>query len=110
MSATILLLGPGTATGLSCIPDEDALTFHEMIDQGSTGKGQYPVMILGVVRSLKDVGGDPDGGRTVARIEVVEHRTRSDTPRMSRVFDSGASFPTRGRSASCSSRWEAGTS
>jgi len=73
MSATILLLGPGTATGLSCIPDEDALTFHEMIDQGSTGKGQYPVMILGVVRSLKDVGGDPDGGRTVARIEVVEH-------------------------------------
>ena len=73
MSATILLLGPGTATGISCIPDEDALTFHEMIDQGTTGEDRYPIMFLGVGRSLKDMGGDPSGGRTVARLEVVEH-------------------------------------
>ncbi|HVF08867.1 MAG TPA: hypothetical protein VNC60_09845 [Actinomycetota bacterium] len=72
MWATILMLGP-TAAGLSCVPDDDALSFHEMIDQGTTGKVGYPVMILGVVRSLKDLGGDPDGGRTIARLEVVEH-------------------------------------
>ena len=73
MSATLLVIAPGAAVGFSCPYDDDALTFEEMIDQGSTGKGQYPVMILGVVRSLKDMGGDPDGGRTVARIEVVDH-------------------------------------
>ena len=73
MSATSLVLAPGLATGFSCVPDDDALNFHEMIDQGTTGKDGYPVMILGVVRSLRDLGGDPHGGRTIARLEVVEH-------------------------------------
>ncbi|HEX7247736.1 MAG TPA: hypothetical protein VF351_06515 [Actinomycetota bacterium] len=73
MAATILVIAPSAAVGFSCPYDDEALTFDQMIDQGSTGKAQYPVMILGVVRSLKDMGGDPEGGRTVARIEVVEH-------------------------------------
>ena len=73
MSATILQRAPSAAVALSCPYDDDALTFHEMVDQGTTGKSQYPVVILGIVRSLKDLGGDPDGGRTVARVEVVEH-------------------------------------
>jgi hypothetical protein len=73
MSATLLMLGPGPAAGLSCPPDEDALSFHEMIDQGTTAKTVYPIMILGVVRSLRDLGGDPHGGRTIARLEVVDH-------------------------------------
>ena len=73
MSAMALLLGPGMAAGLSCVPDEDALAFHEMIDQGTTGENRYPIMFLGVGRSLQDMGGDPGGGRTVARLEVVEH-------------------------------------
>ena len=73
MSAMALLLGPGMAAGLSCAPNEDALTFQEMIDQGTTGEDRYPVMFLGVGRSLRDIGGDPGGGLTVARLEVVEH-------------------------------------
>ena len=73
MSMMVLLLGPGMAAGLSCAPDEDALTFHEMIDQGTTGEDRYPIMFLGVGRSLNDRGGDPGGGRTIARLEVVEH-------------------------------------
>ncbi len=84
MSATSLVLGPGLATSLSCVPDEDALSFHEMIDQGSTGRNVYPVMMLGVVRSLKDLGGGPDGGRTTARVEIVEHRV-GYAPDLSRV-------------------------
>ena len=73
MSATILVLTPGGAAGLSCAPDEDDISFEQMIDQQTTAEARYPIMILGAVRSVKDMGGDPDGGRTVARLEVVEH-------------------------------------
>ncbi len=73
MLSTISVVSVDPAWALSCPPDDDALTFQEMIDQRTTGKARYPVMFLGVVSSLKDMGGDPDGGRTVARLEVVEH-------------------------------------
>ena len=73
MLSTLSLVSVGSAWALSCAPDDGALTFHEMINQRTTGKDRYPVMFLGVVSSLKDMGGDPDGGRTVARLEVVGH-------------------------------------
>jgi hypothetical protein len=73
VSATSLVLGPGLATGLSCVPDDDDLAFEQMIDQRTTGEDRFPIMILGIVRSTKDMGGDPTGGRTTARLEVVEH-------------------------------------
>lgn len=73
MLSTISVVSVDPAWTLSCPPDDDALTFQEMIDQRITGKDRYPVMFLGVVSSLKDRGGDPDGGRTFARLEVVEH-------------------------------------
>jgi len=73
MLSTISVVSVDPAWALSCPPDDDALTFQEMIDQRITGKDRYPVMFLGVVSSLKDRGGDPDGGRTFARLEVVEH-------------------------------------
>lgn len=84
MSATLSMLGPGLAAGLSCPPDEDALSFDEMIDQGTTAKTVYPIMILGVVRSLKDLGGGPDGGWTNARVEIVRHPV-GYAPDLSRV-------------------------
>ena len=73
LAATILMLAPGAALGLSCPVDEDDLKFEQMIEQGTTGEDRYPIMNLGLVRSVKDMGGDPDGGRTLARLEVVEH-------------------------------------
>ena len=59
LAATILMLAPGSALGLSCPVDEDDLKFEQMIEQGTTGEDRYPIMTLGVVRSLKDMGGDP---------------------------------------------------
>jgi len=75
MGTTLTVDPPPDAWALSCPPDDDALTFREMIDQASTGKQRHPIMFLGVVSSLKDMGGDPRGGRTVARVDVVEHPT-----------------------------------
>ncbi len=72
MLSTISVVSVAPAWALSC-PDDDALTFQEMIDQGTTGEDRFPLMFLGVGQSLRDMGGDPGGGRTVARLEVVEH-------------------------------------
>lgn len=71
--ATTPVPAPIKAQAISCPPDDDALTFEEMIDQGTTGKQRHPTMFLASVSSLKDMGGDPEGGRTVARFDVVEH-------------------------------------
>ena len=71
MLSTISVVSVDPAWALSCPPDDDALTFQEMIDQRTTGKDRFPVMFLGVVSSLTDRG-DPGGGRTIARLVVVE--------------------------------------
>ncbi|MEX1262508.1 MAG: hypothetical protein WEE66_01025 [Actinomycetota bacterium] len=74
MLSSIFLVTAPQVWALSCVPEDlDALTFHEMIDQGTTGKQRYPMMILGVASSIEDVGGDPDSGRTIARLDVVQH-------------------------------------
>lgn len=73
MSSSIFVLAPSEAAGLSCAPDEDDISFEQMIDQKTTAEARYPIMILGVVRSVKDLGGDADDGPSIARLEVVEH-------------------------------------
>ena len=60
------------AAALSCAPDPDRLSYTEMVDAGSTGKDDYPIMFLGIVASVEDVSG-ARGGRTIARIAVAEH-------------------------------------
>lgn len=60
------------AAQADCAQDPDALTFHEMIDKGTTGKDRFPAMILGVGDGIVDRGGGP-GGRSIARLAVVDH-------------------------------------
>ena len=62
-----------TPAAASCAPDPDALSFREMIDQGTTGHDGYPIMLLGAVADWYDVGGRPGGGRAIARLAVAEH-------------------------------------
>src|SRR5688572_24946185 len=70
-STIVVSNAPGAVA--SCAADPDALTFHEMIDQDSTGKTGFPIMFLGVVASWHDLGGRPGGGRAMARFAVAEH-------------------------------------
>jgi hypothetical protein len=56
-----------------CAADPDALTPREMIDAETTGEPRYPSLALVVVISHRDLGGRPNGGPTIARVEVVEH-------------------------------------
>ena len=68
-----ILVGAAPSAVASCVFDPDALTFHEMIDQGTTGNEDFPIMFLGVVASWSDVGGRPGGGEAIARLAVGEH-------------------------------------
>jgi hypothetical protein len=72
MLASILVASAPVAVA-SCAEDPDALTFREMIDQGSTGTEDFPVMFLGVVASWYDLGGRAGGGHAIARLAVAEH-------------------------------------
>ena len=62
-----------TPAAASCAPDPDALSFREMIDQGTTGHDDHPIMLLGAVADWYDLGGRPGGGRAIARLAVAEH-------------------------------------
>ena len=65
-----MLMAP--AAQAECAQDTDALTFHEMIDQDRTGKDRFPIMVLGVGDAIVDRAGGP-GGRSIARLRVVDH-------------------------------------
>jgi len=56
----------------SCTADPNALTFAQMIHKKRTGVHHYPVMFLGKVVTVKDVGGRR-GGDTIARLAVAAH-------------------------------------
>ena len=62
-----------TAAVADCAADPDALTPREMIDAETTGEPAFPSLALAVVVSHRDLGGRPNGGPTIARVEVVEH-------------------------------------
>ena len=82
-SFATLLVGPPAAQAL-CAADPDALTFRQMIKQGTTGQEGYPVMILGAVVTIKDLGGRPGSGAAIAKLAVAAHPVGS-APLVSRV-------------------------
>ncbi len=68
----------------ACAADPDALTFHQMIEQGQTGVEDYDVMILGKAIQIRDLGGGR-GGRTVAKLAVAATPAGS-APLLTRVY------------------------
>jgi hypothetical protein len=71
IALTLGLVPAGAPTAsAACAADPDALTFHEMIEQGQTGNPVYDVMILAKAIKIRDVRGRP-GGTTIAKIAVA---------------------------------------
>jgi len=68
-----LLVAGATPAAASCAADPDALRLREMIDQDTTGDDGFPVLLLGIVASWHDLGGQPGGGPAIARVAVAEH-------------------------------------
>ena len=59
------------ALGLSCVaPEPPYLSIRQMIERGTTGLGAYPILVLGRVQRVRDLGGDPDSGETIVRVVV----------------------------------------
>ena len=71
--ATVSIVGQAAPAYAACAPDADAMRLREMIDAGATGEPRFPALVLGVVVERRDLGGDPHGGDTLARLAVVEH-------------------------------------
>lgn len=71
LSAALVVSIPRVAQAI-CPAPVGELTYEEMIDQRTTGVDAFPIMILGVVVTTKDLGGRP-GGSTVAKLAVAEH-------------------------------------
>ena len=71
--ASSLFAGGGVADArLSCAADPNDLSYRQMIRQHKTGEKAYPVMFLGQVVVIKDLGGKPRG-KTIAKLAVAEH-------------------------------------
>jgi hypothetical protein len=66
------LVLPSPSTHAACAADPNALSFRQMIVKQTTGNRTFPLMFLGTVRRISDVGGQP-GGDTIARIDVAQH-------------------------------------
>lgn len=83
--AALLIIGFSvTAVASACpAPPSDALTFKQMIKQRTTGYADYPVMLLGEVVVVKDLGGGPYG-KAIAKLAVAAHPIRF-APLVSRV-------------------------
>jgi hypothetical protein len=76
--ATVLISAvviDGVAVAGACpAPSPDALTFRQMIRRHTTGDPDFPIMILGKVVVIKDLGGGPRG-KAIARLAVAAHPT-----------------------------------
>lgn len=70
--STVLVLDPGTSGATCPTPAPGSLSYEEMIEQGTTGSERYPIMILGVVVTTKNLGGPPRGAM-IAKMAVAEH-------------------------------------
>ncbi len=68
-----ILVLPATPALADCVLDPDALSPREMIDADTTGEPRFPLLALAVVVSHSDLGGSPNGGPTIAHVEVVDH-------------------------------------
>ena len=93
--AASLFTGGAADARLSCAIDPNDLSYRQMIRQHKTGEKGYPVMFLGVVVDIKDVGGQPFG-KTIAKLAVAEHPA-GFAPLVSRVHyerpERGESIP-----------------
>ena len=69
----MIMLPAAPARALCVAPDPDQLTFHQMIDQGTTGDDTYDRMIIGRVLRVRDRGAV--GGRATAFVRVAAHPT-----------------------------------
>lgn len=68
--AVVLLAG--TSAALACpSPSPDAPTIRQMIIRGSTGNEHFPLLLLGRVRTTRDLRGGPSG-YAIARFRVIE--------------------------------------
>ena len=70
--SAVLVLVPGTSGAICPAPAPDALSYEEMIEQGTTGSERYPIMFLGVVVTTKNLGGPPRR-QMIAKMAVAEH-------------------------------------
>lgn len=72
LAGGFLVLDPGTSVALCPSPAPGALTYEEMIEQRTTDSERFPIMILGVVVTTKNLGGPPRGAM-IAKMAVAEH-------------------------------------
>jgi hypothetical protein len=72
------------AAQAACATDPTTISFHRMIVIGKTGESNYPVMLIGRVVAIKDLGGGR-GGDSTARIAVAAHPTTNWAPLVARV-------------------------
>jgi hypothetical protein len=71
---SIVALSGGAVAAACPPPSPDALTFRQMIRRHTTGDPDFPIMILGKVVVVKDLGGGPRG-KAIARLAVAAHPT-----------------------------------
>ena len=83
-----VLVGAVAATAPSaqaaCSGDPTTISFPRMIVIGETGESSHPVMLIGRVVAIKDLGGGR-GGDSIARIAVAAHPTTRWAPLVARV-------------------------
>ena len=72
LAGGFLVLDPGTSGALCPSPAPGALSYEEMIEQRTTDSERFPIMILGVVVTTKNLGGPPRGAM-IAKMAVAEH-------------------------------------
>ena len=84
LMAVIATLPGAPVAQAACAADPDALTFHQMIEQGQTGDEDYDVMILGKAIRIRDAG-DGRGGTTIAKLAVAATPAGS-APLLTRVY------------------------
>jgi hypothetical protein len=78
----LLVLAPGARA--DCAADPTTISFHRMIAIGKTGEPSFPVMLLGRVVGIKDLGGGR-GGDSIAKLAVGAHPTTAWAPLVARI-------------------------
>jgi hypothetical protein len=79
-----VVAGSAPAAYADCAADPTDISFHRMIVIGETGDAHFPVMLIGRVVVIKDLGGGR-GGDSIAKIAVAAHPTTTWAPLVARV-------------------------
>lgn len=72
LATVMVALDPGTSGAICPSPPPGGLSYEEMMEQRTTGIDRFPIMILGVVVTTKDLGGAPRGAM-IAKVAVAAH-------------------------------------